>query len=94
MESSNINEEKCLALQNLKDKFEENIKQYHTELYNEANTRLEFIDKFFEILDWDVRNDSGYAEQYREVVREDKVRIQGMQKAPDYSEPFYNDIKM
>ena len=94
MESSSITEEKRLALQNLKDKFEENIKQYKSALYDESNIRVDFIDKFFETLDWDVRNDSGYAEQYREVVRENRVRIQGMQKAPDYSEPFYNDIKM
>jgi len=85
MESSNINKEKRLALQNLKDKFEENIKQYKSALYDESNIRVDFIDKFFETLDWDVRNDSGYAEQYREVVRENRVRIQGMQKAPDYS---------
>jgi len=80
-----LKEEKRFVLQGLKDKFEENLKQYHSELYDEANTRVDFIDKLFEFLDWDVRNDNGYAEQYREVVREDKVRIQGVQKAPDYS---------
>ena len=37
------------------------------------------------MLDWDVSNEAGYAEQWREVVREDKVRIQGGQKALDYS---------
>ena len=46
---------------------------------------ISIIDKFFELLDWDMRNDQGYAEQYREVVREDKVQIKGKQKAPDYS---------
>ena len=69
METSNINKEKCLALQNLKDKFEENIKQYKSTLYDESNIRVDFIDKFFETLDWDIRNDSGYSEQYKEVVR-------------------------
>ena len=85
MESSNIKEEKRLALQNLKDKFEENIKQYHTELYNEANTRLEFIDKLFVLLNWDVYNEQGFSHNYKEVLVEDSVKVSGALKAPDYS---------
>ncbi len=82
---STLKEEKQQALISLKDKFEENKGQYQTALYDEAKTRMDFIDKFFELLDWDVRNNNGYSEQYREVVIEDKVKIQGRQKAPDYS---------
>ena len=82
---STLKEEKQQALISLKDKFEENIKQYQTALYDEANTRTDFIDELFKLLDWDINNKQGYAEQWREVVREDKVRIQGGQKAPDYS---------
>jgi len=89
MESTNSNvsikDEKRRLLRGLKDKFEENIKQYQTALYDEANTRTDFIDELFKLLDWDINNKQGYAEQWREVVREDKVRIQGGQKAPDYS---------
>jgi hypothetical protein len=36
------------------------------------------------VLDWDVANHNGYSEQYREVIREDKVCIEGGTKAPDY----------
>ena len=64
--------------------FERNKKQY-TSVYDEANTRTDFIDKFFELLGWDIRNEQGYSEQYREVVREDKVTIGGKVKAPDYA---------
>ena len=64
--------------------FERNKKQY-TSVYDEANTRTGFIDKFFELLGWDIRNEQGYSEQYREVVREDKVTICGKVKAPDYA---------
>ena len=85
METFNIKEEKRLVLQSLKDKFEENIRQYQTALYDESNTRSDFIDQFFILLDWGMYNTQGYAEQWREVVREDKVRIQGGQKVPDYS---------
>ena len=82
---STLKEEKQQTLISLKDKFEENIRQYKNSLYDEYNTRSDFIDQFFILLDWDMYNTQGYAEQWREVVREDKVRIQGGQKAPDYS---------
>ena len=82
---TSLKEEKRFVLQGLKDKFEENIKQYHSELYDEANTRLEFIDKLFVLLNWDVYNEQGFSHVYKEVVVEDKVKITGAMKAPDYS---------
>ena len=85
MDELNTKEEKRQLLENLKEKFCENSKQYKSEQYDEANTRADFIDQFFMLLDWDMYNTNSYAEQYREVVREDKVRINGVQKAPDYS---------
>ncbi|MBP7554533.1 MAG: type IV restriction endonuclease, partial [Spirochaetes bacterium] len=78
----NEKKEKLIELVN---QFQSNIKQYKSSIYDEANTRVDFIDKFFELLDWDVRNLQGYSEQYREVVREDKIQIEQKQKAPDYS---------
>lgn len=77
--------EKIEKLAELVNQFQSNIKQYKSSIYDEANTRVDFIDKFFELLDWDVRNLQGYSEQYREVVREDKIQIEQKQKAPDYS---------
>ena len=77
--------EKLEKLKELCDLFKSNFKEYKSAKYDEANTRTDFIDKFFEVLDWDVRNNQGYAEGYREVVREDKVIIEGKPKAPDYS---------
>ena len=78
-------QEQLEKLKSLCELFKANIKQYKSLNYDEANTRTDFIDKFFELLDWDVRNIQGFAENYREVVREDKVVIQGKPKAPDYS---------
>ncbi|MCX6584167.1 MAG: hypothetical protein NT166_28675 [Candidatus Aminicenantes bacterium] len=52
--------------------------------YGEAKTRADFIDKFFHLLGWDIYNAQGYSEQYREVVREDKIPIKGKVNAPDY----------
>ena len=78
-------DKKLNQLHQLIEQFEYNEKIYKSGKYDEANTRVDFIDKFFEILDWDVRNTSGYSEAYRDVVREDKVIIKGKPKAPDYS---------
>jgi hypothetical protein len=66
------------------DRFKEHLEQYKGASYDEANTRTDFIDPLFELLGWDVANRNSYAEQYREVIREDKVSIEGGTKAPDY----------
>ena len=66
------------------DRFKEHLEQYEGVSYDEANTRTDFIDPLFRLLGWDVANTAGYAEQYREVIREDKVSIEGGAKAPDY----------
>jgi len=65
--------------------FSFNIDQYKSGRYDESNTRTDFIDKFFAMMGWDVANSQAWSESYREVVREDKVKIDGTQKAPDYS---------
>jgi type I restriction-modification system DNA methylase subunit len=66
------------------DRFKEHLEQYKGASYDEANTRTDFIDPLFKLLGWDVANRNSYAEQYREVIREDKVSIEGGKKAPDY----------
>ncbi len=78
-------EEALLIIKELVERFRLNEKSYKNNAYDESNTRTDFIDKFFEALNWDVRNDNGDAEQFRDVVREDKVSIEGKAKAPDYS---------
>jgi adenine-specific DNA-methyltransferase len=77
--------DKLEQLHSLVSLFSTNIAQYKSSQYDEANTRTDFIDKFFALLDWDISNNQAFSETYREVVREDKVKIDGSQKAPDYS---------
>ncbi|NUN08965.1 MAG: N-6 DNA methylase [Ignavibacteriaceae bacterium] len=69
----------------LVDRFGEQIDSYKSGHYNEAQTRLDFINPLFKALGWDVDNQAGYAEAYREVIYEDKIKIAGATKAPDYS---------
>ncbi len=73
------------TLKNLVDDFHRNIDTYKTNAYNEANTRIQFIDRFFELLGWDVNNKQGFSEAYKEVVHEDSLKIGSYMKAPDYS---------
>jgi len=67
------------------ERFEENIDQYRSPRYNEAQLRNEFANPFFIALGWDVFNEKGYAEAYKEVVHEAVVKVGGATKAPDYS---------
>jgi len=52
--------------------------------YNETQARREFIDPFFAALGWDVVNEGGVAEAFKDVIHEDSLRIDGSLKAPDY----------
>ena len=67
------------------DRFRTNIDAYKKSAYNEAQVRREFIDPFFEALGWDVSNKQGFAEQYKEVVLEDTIKVGRSTRAPDYS---------
>ena len=51
----------------------------------EAHVRQSLIDPLFEALGWDVRNKAMIAPQYREVIPEDSLDVEGQQKAPDYT---------
>lgn len=72
-------------LHDLIDRFRQNADAYRAGAYNETMVRREFIDPFLKLLGWDVDNSKGYAEQYKEVVHEDAIRVGGSSKAPDYS---------
>jgi len=69
----------------LVERFEEQFDSYKKGDYNETLTRRDFIDPFFKALGWDIDNAEGYAEAYREVIHEDRVKIGSATKAPDYS---------
>ncbi|MCP4363213.1 MAG: N-6 DNA methylase [Chloroflexi bacterium] len=56
----------------------------HDSLYSETDIREDFINPFFELLGWDVRNARNLSRQFREVVRETRVVINEQTKRPDY----------
>ncbi|MBC8233717.1 N-6 DNA methylase [bacterium] len=68
----------------LVERFDRNLDDYKQGNYNETQTRREFIDPFFKALGWDVDNEQGYAEAYKDVIHEDAIKVGRTTKAPDY----------
>ncbi len=69
----------------LMNRFNEQYDSYRSSSYNETQLRREFTDPFFKALGWDVDNEQGYAEAYKDVIHEDLIKIGVSTKAPDYS---------
>jgi hypothetical protein len=79
--------------------FRDHYDDYKNPAYNETMLRRDFLDKFIKILGWDVDNEQNHAETFREVVHEDRLRIGGSARAPDYciqiggNKQFYIEAK-
>ncbi len=61
-------------------RFEDNLEAYRSGHYNETQVRLEYIDPFFKALGWDIHNEQGNAEAYKDVVHEAAVKVGGHNK--------------
>jgi hypothetical protein len=68
----------------LVERFDRNRDAYRAGHYNETQLRREFIDPFFKALGWDIDNEQGNAENYKDVIHEDAIKIGSATKAPDY----------
>jgi hypothetical protein len=71
-------------LAELVQRFERNRASYQASGYNETQLRREFLDPFFKALGWDIDNEQGHAEAYKDVIHEDAIKVGGATKAPDY----------
>ena len=85
MAAKTSKEEAFIAIKALVERFDEQKEFYKKKDFNEAQTRSDFINPFWQALGWDVVNKSGAIESYREVIHEDKVKVGSSTKAPDYS---------
>jgi len=72
-------------IEELVNRFTRQYGSYQKAEYNETLTRKDFIDPFFTALGWDMANTKGHSEAYREVIHEDKLKVSGTTRAPDYS---------
>ncbi len=71
-------------IKELVEKFEEYISTYKHTDYNETQTRIEFINPFWEALGWDVDNTQKKPPHNCEVLHEVKQRQGTANKRPDY----------
>src|SRR5207249_2976686 len=71
-------------IRELTERFERNKDAYRSPQYNETQLRREFFDPFFKALGWDIDNEQGYAEAYKDVIHEDAIKVGEATKAPDY----------
>ena len=70
----------------LVEKFDRNKDQYtNPQVFDEENTKMEFINPFFEALGWDVRNKSNKSLQEKEVQFENSIKDGQRTKKPDYA---------
>ena len=68
----------------LVERYARNRDAYRSESYNETQLRREFLDPLFKTLGWDIDNERGYAESFKDVVHEDAIKVGEATKAPDY----------
>jgi len=67
----------------LLERYDAQREAYQSGQYKETEIRVEFTDPFFKALGWDVHNERGYAEAYKDVIHEDALKIGGATEAPD-----------
>ena len=72
------------TLARLVEKFDQNYARYKSPAYSEAQLRIDFLNPWLEAFGWDVPNHENRPLSQREVITEDRVRVAGRQKAPDY----------
>jgi len=61
--------------------FRTNLAAYHAPAYKEAHARQDLIDPLFIALGWDVHNEERAAPQYRQVILEDSLEVEGEETA-------------
>ncbi len=77
----------------LVERFLEHIDEYKQGAYKEYQARIDYIDPFFKALGWDMDNEQGLAEAYREVIHEDRLKVGRSTTAPDYCFTVYGQRK-
>lgn len=73
------------AIQHLVERFGFHLPSYLRGQKNETELRRQFLDPFFHALGWDVDNNKGYSEAYKEVAHEEPIKIRGKTLFIDYA---------
>lgn len=80
---------------NLISRFERDLDYYKSERYNETLLRSDFLDPFFELLGWDIKNEQGKSTNEREVLLEEPLKADALSntKKPDYTFRLFSERK-
>jgi len=76
-----------MTLSTLINKYSQNRDEYLSPKYNETQLRGDFLDPFFELLGWDIKNNAVKPTNEREVVLEEAFKEKATEhsKKPDYT---------
>ena len=84
-----------MTIEQLVTKYQASRDYYLTDKYNETLLRSDFLDLFFELLGWDIKNHAGKPTNEREVTLEEalKANASDHSKKPDYTFRLYSERK-
>ncbi|MDP2861917.1 MAG: hypothetical protein Q8N95_03900, partial [Desulfobacterales bacterium] len=84
-----------MTIQDLVIKYHTNRTSYLKAAYNETQLRADFLDPFFELLGWDIKNNSGKPTNEREVLLEEALKAKAAEnsKKPDYTFRLFSERK-
>lgn len=82
-------------LKQLIEKYQSDRIHYLTNKYNETQLRNDFLDPFFELLGWDIKNNAGKPTNEREVILEEALKANASEhsKKPDYTFRLFSERK-
>ena len=84
-----------MTIKKLIEKYIADRKYYLTNKYNETLLRSDFLDPFFELLGWDIKNNAGKSTNEREVILEEALKENASEhsKKPDYTFRLFSERK-
>ena len=84
-----------MTVKKLIEKYNADRKYYLTNKYNETLLRSDFLDPFFELLGWDIKNNAGKPTNEREVILEEALKKNASEhsKKPDYTFRLFSERK-
>lgn len=84
-----------MTIKQLIEKYTADRDYYLTSKYNETLLRSDFLDPFFELLGWDIKNNAGKPTNEREVILEEALKANASEhsKKPDYTFRLFSERK-
>ena len=84
-----------MTIKQLIEKYTADRDYYLTSRYNETLLRSDFLDPFFELLGWDIKNNAGKQTNEREVILEEALKANASEhsKKPDYTFRLFSERK-